>query len=346
MPFDGTNPTRFDSFVDSYLMSTINARPVVVVFPPGSYDLLVGTDVIVPYRIVLDFHLMELRRHTSEGMQRIPFRRTVTLSSEISRLVQLRDQSLSPINSVRVELYNEDKLRLVQTELSSLHPLASDEIVTNLTGKFPDVFTDVLPPEALSFDRGIAHTITVTANPLKALQPSKQFRRSQVEQRELQEHIDSLLEQGIMEPSMAPFSCTPFLVPKADGTKRMVVDFKPLNAITIPDPMPLDRIDDLLTRAATGSVLSSIDMVQWYYQVAVDEASRDFTTHRGVYRFRRMSFGLKNAGATFTRVLQPIIGHLPFVLIYLDDVLIMSDTIDQHTQHLHQVSQQALSQGV
>ncbi len=120
----------------------------------------------------------------------------------------------------------------------------------------------------------------------------------------------------------------------------MCVDYRALNAVTQKDKYPLPRIDDLLDRLRGASVFSSLDLQSGYHQVQIADADLPktaFRTHKGLFEFKVLSFGLTNAPAVFQREMNKVFGHLPFVLVYLDDILVFSKTPEEHVQHLRQV---------
>ncbi|GFS83858.1 hypothetical protein TNCV_2363031 [Trichonephila clavipes] len=129
------------------------------------------------------------------------------------------------------------------------------------------------------------------------------------------------------------------LIPKPNNQFRLCIDYRKLNEVTVPDTYSLPRMDDLLQEKKTYYIHLHIDLKSGYYQVNVNPADRDKTTFVcpfGTYRFKKMSFGFKNAPATFQRLMDIFRRGLS-VLAYLDDIIIMSPTFEQHLADLDAV---------
>ena len=120
----------------------------------------------------------------------------------------------------------------------------------------------------------------------------------------------------------------------------MCTDYRALNAITAKDEYPLPRIDDLLDRLHGAKVFSSLDLQSGYHQIRIAEEDVEktaFRTHEALYEFMVLPFGLTNAPAAFQREMKAIFDHLPFVVVYLDDILVFSASHTEHEKYLREV---------
>ena len=209
-----------------------------------------------------------------------------------------------------------------------------DKLINQLLEKNTDVFNTKREPTKL-----IEHTIkTVDDKPISV----PPYRLSPPRKEALQREIKAMLADGIIQHSASPWAAPVVLVPKANGSLRVCVDYRRLNAITVPDPYPIPRIDDLLHEAKPTPYMSLLDLKAGYWQIGVRNEDQDktaFITPFGVYKFTRMPFGLRNAPATFQRLIDRMRVGLPDVklLAYLDDLAIFSQTFEQHLEDLQRV---------
>lgn len=180
------------------------------------------------------------------------------------------------------------------------------------------------------------HINTTTETPI-FIHP---YRKSFNERQLMKEEIKEMLDANIIRPSSSPWSFPVIMVRKPDGSIRFCTDYRALNKVTPQDPFPLPRIDDVFDRL-TGSVFfTTIDLKSGYWQIELDEETipkTAFSTPDGHYEYLRMPFGIRNAPAEFSRIMQQVLGHLPFVQIYLDDITIHSKTFEEHLDHLTKV---------
>ena len=152
---------------------------------------------------------------------------------------------------------------------------------------------------------------------------------------EIEKQCKELQAVDVIEPSISPWSAPVVPVRKPDNSIRMCIDYRKLNKVTIPDRFPMPNINDAVYGLHGIKYLTSLDLVRGYYQVPVDKESREltaFSTCRGHWQFKRMPFGLCNAPATFQRQIQEILRDFPRdqVIIYIDDILIIGTTFEQH----------------
>jgi hypothetical protein len=170
------------------------------------------------------------------------------------------------------------------------------------------------------------------------------YRMPPKELAELKTQLQELLYKGYIRPSSSPWGCPALFVKKTDGSLRMCVDYRPLNAVTIKNKYPLPRIDVLFDQLAGAKVFSKIDLRSGYHQIKVrpcDIPKTAFSTRYGLYEFFVMSFGLTNAPAYFMYLMNSVfMTELDkFVVVFIDDVLINSKSEKEHAKHLRVVLQ-------
>ena len=156
------------------------------------------------------------------------------------------------------------------------------------------------------------------------------------------EMVQDMLDQDIIQPSHSPWASPVVLVKKYDGSMRFCVDYRCLNSVTKRDVHPLSRIDDTLDVLAGARYFTTLDLASGYWQVAVHPADREktaFITHSGLFEFSVMPFGLCNAPATFQRLMETVLLGLTRkqCFVYLDDILVISSTWEEHLQNLELV---------
>lgn len=194
----------------------------------------------------------------------------------------------------------------------------------------------------------IKHEIPLLDNaPVR--QPYRRIPPSQYEV--VRAHIKQLLDGQIIRESSSPYSSPIVLVQKKGGGIRMCVDYRQLNAKTRKDAFPLPRIEESLDALTGAKWFSTLDLASGYSQVAVaeqDRAKTAFCTPFGLYEFNRMPFGLCNAPGTFQRLMERMFGDCRYrsVLLYLDDVVVFSSSVQQHLQRLEEVFSRLQQQGL
>ena len=218
---------------------------------------------------------------------------------------------------------------------------AAKQAAERLVEEYRDVFPDELP-RGLPPTRAVDHRIELT----DATPPIHRglYRMSPAELDELNKQINELLSAGFIQPSTSPFGAPVLFVKKKDGSMRMCVDYRALNKQTIKNRYPLPRIDELFDRLRGAKWFSKIDLRSGYNQVRIaaeDVHKTAFRTRYGHFEYLVMPFGLTNAPATFMHLMQSIFADVldSIVIIFLDDILIFSKTLEDHRHHVAEVLQ-------
>jgi hypothetical protein len=201
--------------------------------------------------------------------------------------------------------------------------------------EFPDVFLEDLP--GLPPERDVEFVIEL--KPGAAPISRRSYRMPPNELAELKTQLQDLMDKGFIRPSSSPWGCPAIFVKKKDQTLRMCVDYRPLNEVTVKNKYPLPRIDLLFDQLTGAWVFSKIDLRLGYHQIRIrpeDIPKTAFTTQYGLFEYLVMSFGLTNAPAHFTYLMNSV--FMPelekFVVVFIDDILIYSKTKEEHAEHL------------
>ena len=155
---------------------------------------------------------------------------------------------------------------------------------------------------------------------------------------EVRAHLKMMLDAGVIRPSNSPWCNAVLLVRKKDGSLCFCINFRRLNTLTVKDSHPLPRICETLESLAGAAHYSTIDMNSGFWQVPMDEESKQYTAFTlgsmGLYECKSMPFGLCNAPPTFQRLMLNCLGelNLTYCLIYLDDVIIFSRMEEEHLE--------------
>jgi hypothetical protein len=171
--------------------------------------------------------------------------------------------------------------------------------------EFPDVFSEELP--GMPPERKVEFSIELIlgTTPIS----KRAYRVSGLELVELKKQIDELLEKCYIRPSTSPWAALVLFVEKKDGTKRMCIDYRALNEVTVNNKYPLPRIEDLFDQLRGASVFSKIDLRSGYHQLRIrpsDILKTAFITKYGLYEFMVMSFGLTNVPTYFMYLMNSV----------------------------------------
>ena len=229
-----------------------------------------------------------------------------------------------------------DILNSISIDKSSLSVVQRNQ-VENLVSRFHHLFA--ISPSELGHTNLVEHSINTGDHP-----PIKQpVRRLPFALRHtVEDMVKDMLEQGVVRKSKSPWASPVVLVRKKDESVRFCVDYRKLNAVTKKDVFPLPRIDDALDLLANSKYFSTLDLASGYWQVTMDSDSQEktaFTTHRGLYEFSVMPFGLCNAPATFQRLMKQVLDGLigQSCMVYLDDVLVIGKNFEEQLENLEKV---------
>jgi hypothetical protein len=206
--------------------------------------------------------------------------------------------------------------------------------------EYPDVFPEELP--GMPPDRDIEFSIELL--PGTAPSSKRPYRMDVKDLVELKKQIEELLEKGFIRPSSSPWGARVLFVSKNDGSRRMCVDYRSLNEVTIKNKYPLPRIEDLFDQMKGAKIFSKIDLRSGYHQLKIraeDVPKTAFTTRYGLYEFLVMSFGLTNAPAYFMNMMNKVFMEYldQFVVVFIDDILVYSPNEETHEDHLRLVLQ-------
>ena len=167
----------------------------------------------------------------------------------------------------------------------------------------------------------------------------------------IERDLDRLEKLGVIEKVPHSEWAAPIVpVPKSDGGIRLCGDYKvTVNPYLKIDQYPVPSAEDLFAKLAGGQTFTKLDLSHAYQQVVLEEESRKYvtvTTHKGLYRYKRLHFGIASAPAVFQRIMEQILQGIPRVVVYLDDLLITGRNEAEHLDVLKQVLERLRQYGL
>jgi hypothetical protein len=286
----------------------------------GAFDIILGMDWLSQYRAVISYFWKTVLLQAPSG------REVVFLGSSpkftLSLLAQLLLDRRSRKSGIFFSMVVEGEAAL---RVQDIRVVVCD---------FADVFPAELP--GIPPERDAAFEIKL----IPGTQPIHKapYRMTPKEKVELKRQLDDLLAKGFIRPSRSPWASPVLFVEKKDKSKRLCVDYRALNQVTIKNKYPLPHIEVLFEQLRGAQVFSKIDLNSGYHQLRIREdiEKTAFCTRYGHYEFIVMSFGLTNAPAAFMEAMNRMLHEFldDFVVVFLDDILIYSKTEAEHEQHL------------
>jgi hypothetical protein len=224
--------------------------------------------------------------------------------------------------------------------VKGLLPEQSEQL-DSLFNDFSEVFSDFPGRTNL-----VVHDIKLTDSKPVKQQP---YRMHPTKLETLEKEVKEMLDLGLVERSYSDYSSPVVMIPKPDGTQRVCIDYRKLNAVTTPDSFPIPRVDDLIDRVSNSVYLTKLDLRKGYYQCPLSESAKPltaFVTPFGLYQFRVMPFGLRNAPATFQRLMNLVTEGMTNCTCYIDDLCIYDMDWENHCRNLKEIFERLKSAGL
>ena len=274
---------------------------------------------------------VSLRTYTGE-----PLTLVGTAMVSVEYRSQQEDLSLLVVEGSGPSLLGRDWLEKIRLDWSALHSIRSQHTVLNgILEKHSDLFK-----EELGKVRG--RTAKIHVDP----QAKPRFFKPRSVPYALRGKVEQALDRMVKEGVIEAVECSEWAAPivpvlKRDGSIRVCGDYKTtINQAMIIDSYPLPRIEDIFASLSEGKTFSKLDLAHAYQQLPLDDTSKSYVvinTHKGLFQFNRLPFGVSSAPAIFQRTIESILAGLPHVSVYLDDILITGESEAAHLRNLEAV---------
>lgn len=302
----------------------------------GEHDVFLGIGFITKFKLVLDFANMKVFNEDI-CIDLIPpsqYKKTWKVKAIPSKgdKIEFSYPEITVCRKIEELVENKE----VKFKLDHLDEDLSASIASVLN-KYPEVFTPLSENEfpTLQFD-----SLNITDN--KQIQ-SKIYRFPETHKELVLKEMDKLLKLKVISHSKSHFNSPVWVVPKKDDEMgkqwRIVIDYRALNKITIPDRYPLPNIADIIDQLGKAKFFSVLDLVSGFHQIEIkpeDRYKTAFTVCGSLYEFNRLPFGLINSAPAFQRIMSIVLGGLvgKICFVYIDDIVIYGKTLAEHNENL------------
>ena len=333
----------------------IQFRSTFIVTPLEPYDLILGIGWLERHKVLVAFHerSMQLRvdglgeqrairpvaRVTDDGTTALaPLRLTTLTERGFQRA--MRQGKIGSVHAIFVRAVKEDGTT-ADIPLSEVPGLKDNPRMMRLVQEFERSVFPKMPPPGVPPKRGVEHAIEL--KPGARPPPARALRHQSARDAEiLHEHVKAGLAAGQLQASTSPYGSMALVVLKKDGTPRVVVDYRALNEITIKNKYPLPLMDELFDRVAGAKWFTKIDLKSGFHQIAIRPEDREktaFRTRDGSFEYTVLPMGLCNAPGTFMQMMNETFRDMldKSVLCFLDDILIYSQTEEEHVRQVRAV---------
>ena len=321
----------------------------------GPFHMVLGREFLQEFGFNIRFSSWDIEH---EGAT-VPMRDRNTL--EVTQPLLIKQATFESFES---EAAQEMEARMTRIVESKYEPADLDKVVsdcTNLTATQQQLLYKVLKQNEPMFDGQLGEwnmePVTLTLKPDAKPYHARAYTIPKIYWETVTKEIQQLVERGVLRRvNRSEWAAPSFIVPKKLNpgqtvpSARFVSDFRKLNEQLVRHPYPVPKIQHLLQNLEGFKYGTSLDLVQGYYQMPLDDESRKLATiilPFGKFEYTRMPMGIKVAGDIFQQRMNELLGHLPFVRAYLDDVLIITkSTWEDHCGAIQTVLQLLHSKGL
>lgn len=301
----------------------------------GEHDIFFGVGFILKYGLILDF--AEKKVYNKD------------ISIDLISPSEYKSKSFRPEDKIKtfskpeISKCHKVEIKCKETCFNLSHlDKESAESISFVLDKFPKVFSELSKDEfpTLQFDS------LNTTSPNERIQ-TKIYRFPQVHKEMVKKEMQKLLDLNVISHSKSSFNSPVWVVPKKednDGNRqwRIVIDYRALNKITIPDRYPLPNIADIIDQLGKAKFFSVLDLVSGFHQIELKPEDRHktaFTVEGSLYEFNRLPFGLINSAPAFQRIMTMVLGGLvgEICFVYIDDIVVYGRNLLEHNRNLELV---------
>lgn len=325
---------------------TNNALEFYVLKFHNHYDGLLGNDILKTYNTCINYKNNSIQINGQDMPILFDNKNSENREETNDKPIFFEEQynknlsKIMPTQKVGDDTKDMKQYHSLEQQIRTQH-LNSEEkrCLLQLIKKYSSIFFQ--ENTRLSFTNVIKHKIRTTNNvPII----SKSYRYPYIHKREVEGQIQEMLQNNIIRHSNSPYSAPIWIVPKkadASGKNkwRLVIDYRKLNEVTIDDKYPIPNIDEILDKLGRCQYFTTLDLAKGFHQIEIEEEDihkTAFSVEGGHYEFLRMPFGLKTAPATFQRLMNYVLRDYinKICLVYLDDVIIFSTSLQEHINSL------------